>query len=240
LNSVLAVQHPAHPGGYIYSHPLAAASRKVYGDFDDTFWCCYGTSVEAFARLNDGIFFHDERTLWVSQFVASEVNWIDKSVRVIQETGFPYEQGTRLTVHCNAPADFMMKIRVPRWANGTICRVNGQDQNEKIVPGSFVAIARTWRDGDKVELTLPMRVSAEMLPGEAHMVAFLYGPTVLAARTPHGTELGVPTSAATELVQAVDLAKLMFQIRLVSGTMVRLMPLNEIVDEAYGVYFRAT
>jgi DUF1680 family protein len=240
LNSVLAVQHPAHPGGFIYSHPLAAASRKVYGDFDDTFWCCYGTSVEAFARLADGVYIHDEQMLWVSQFVASEVNWIDKHVRLIQQTGFPYEPGTHLTVHCDTPVNFAMKIRVPGWANGAICRVNDQDHGDKIAPGSFATISRTWRDGDRVDLTLPMQVSAENLPGDAHMVAFLYGPTVLAARTPHGTELGVPASAAAKLVQMVDSAKLLFQIRLVSGTMVRLIPLNEIVDEAYGVYFRTS
>ena len=83
LNSVLCMQHLQHIGSYIYSHPLAAGSRKVFGDFDNTFWCCYGTTVEAFrASLADGVYFYDDQTLWVNQFIGSEVTWAKKSIRL--------------------------------------------------------------------------------------------------------------------------------------------------------------
>ena len=238
LNSVLCQQHPAFPGGYLYAHPLAGASRKVYGDFDNTFWCCYGTSVEAFARLADGIYFHDEQTLWVNQFVASELVWPQKLLKLIQETDFPFQPKTRLVVRSSGPVEITIKIRVPTWAVGAACRLNDQLVASPCLAGSYVTISRVWRDGDAVELTLPMELRVETLPGDASMAAFLYGPTVLAARTPHVTELSEPASASRSLVQAVDVSRLKFQVTLASGTVAPLVPLNEVVDEAYGVYFK--
>jgi hypothetical protein len=43
-----------------------------------------------------------------------------------------------------------------------------------------VAIHRTWKTGDRVEMTAPMRLSVEAMPDDASMQAFLYGPLVLA------------------------------------------------------------
>ena len=235
LNSVLAVQDPAAPGRYLYSHPLAGGSRKVYGDPDQTFWCCYGTSVEAFGRLADGIYFAADDALHVRQFVASEADWSERGVRLLQTTDFPYEPATRLTVRVAAPVEFTLVVRVPGWAQGPTCRVNGEGVP---IAGGRVTIRRRWSDGDRIELSLPMSMSVETLPGDPTMAAFVYGPVVLAAASPHAPELGVPPSRAAALTTVTDPARLRFAVPLVSGHVVPLVPLNEIVDEPYGVYFK--
>ncbi len=233
LNAVLPVQHPTTPGGYLYSHPLAGGSRKVYGDADQTFWCCYGTSVEAFGRLADGIYWGSADALHVRGFVASEAAW--RGVRLVQQTAFPYEPGSRLTVHVDAPTELTLVVRVPTWADGPTCRLNG---DAVPIDQGRVAIRRRWSDGDRVELTLPMSVRVETLRGDPTLAAFVYGPVVLAAASPHAPELGVPPSRASGLVATVDPARLRFAVPLVSGHVVPLVPLNEIVDEPYGVYFK--
>jgi DUF1680 family protein len=236
LNSVLPTQKPGQPGGYLYSHPLGAGSRKVYGDAEGTFWCCYGTGVEAFARLADGIYAEDGDTLYVRQFVASEAEWASRGIRVVQQTGFPYEQVTRLTLHTDRPTTFILSLRVPGWAAGATCTINGAPIT--VEAGKPVVLKRTWADGDRVELHLPMTMRCEMLPGDPTHHAFVYGPVVLAARTPHAPELGVVGSVAAGVVRVVDAAKLHFEAPLVSGHVVPLVPLAEIIDEAYGVYFK--
>jgi DUF1680 family protein len=50
----------------------------------------------------------------------------------------------------------------------------------------YVAIARTWRTGDVIDVRLPMAVRTEPLPNAPEYVAFAYGPIVLAGRL--GTE----------------------------------------------------
>ena len=47
-------------------------------------------------------------------------------------------------------------------------------------PGGYLAIHRTWKNGDRIEMTLPMRLSVEAMPDDATTQAFLYGPLVLA------------------------------------------------------------
>ncbi|WP_437712792.1 MYXO-CTERM sorting domain-containing protein [Sorangium sp. So ce448] len=45
----------------------------------------------------------------------------------------------------------------------------------------YLTVGRTWKPGDKVELTLPMEVKVSRLPDNPNAVAFVYGPVVLSA-----------------------------------------------------------
>jgi DUF1680 family protein len=58
--------------------------------------------------------------------------------------------------------------------------VNGRRWTSAAAANGYVAIAREWRNGDVVEIDLPMTLSAEPLPGASDVVAFVYGPIVLA------------------------------------------------------------
>jgi hypothetical protein len=74
-----------------------------------------------------------------------------------------------------------LKIRWPAWAQPAIgVRVNGKKQKISGQPGSYVTLDREWRDGDRVDIQLPMALHTEPLPGTTNMVALLYGPIVLA------------------------------------------------------------
>ena len=61
-------------------------------------------------------------------------------------------------------------------------RVNGRRWTAIASAAGYVGIDREWRDGDRIEVTLPMTLRAEPLPGTTDVVAFLYGPIVLAGR----------------------------------------------------------
>ena len=37
-----------------FAHPTCWAG---FGEPDTAFWCCYGTGVESFAKLNDNVYF---------------------------------------------------------------------------------------------------------------------------------------------------------------------------------------
>jgi DUF1680 family protein len=65
---------------------------------------------------------------------------------------------------------------------------NGRPLDAMADPGSYLAIRRTWQDGDIINVSLPMEMRQEPLPGDDSLVATLYGPLVLAA------DLGAPPS----------------------------------------------
>ncbi|HVM42353.1 MAG TPA: beta-L-arabinofuranosidase domain-containing protein, partial [Gemmatimonadales bacterium] len=87
-NGVLGTQHPAD-GDKLYYVPLASGYWKLFGTPLHDFWCCTGTGSESASKFGDSIWFHDDDGVWLSQFIASEVSWPEKGVRLTQETRFP-------------------------------------------------------------------------------------------------------------------------------------------------------
>src|SRR5579884_3127076 len=94
-NHILASQNPKD-GMMCYYVPLRSGSHKVFSTPDDSFWCCTGTGVENHAQYGDSLYFHDDTSLYVNLFIASELTWKEKGVLLRQETRFPEEETTRL------------------------------------------------------------------------------------------------------------------------------------------------
>jgi uncharacterized protein len=181
-NSILSTQNP-DTGMCMYFLPMAPGRWKMYGTPNDAFWCCTASGLENHAKYGDSIYFHNGDDVFVTQFIASEVDWREKGVVIRQETKFPEEPRTKLTVKVAKPTRFSMRIRVPYWTtNGFVIRVNGKPVDGTATPSSFFAIDRTWKDGDTVEVEFAMRLHAHPMPDDATVAAFMYGPFVLAGK----------------------------------------------------------
>ena len=96
-NHILCSQNP-ETGMMCYYVPLRSGSHKEYNTPLDSFWCCTGTGVENHAKYGDSIYFHNDNTLWVNLFIASELNWKAKGLKVRQETRYPEEAASRLVL----------------------------------------------------------------------------------------------------------------------------------------------
>jgi DUF1680 family protein len=180
LNHILASQDPA-TGMMIYYCPLKPGAFKTYSKPDASFWCCVGTGMENHAKYADTIYFHGDDSLYVNLFVPSELTWREKGLVVRQETRFPEEDTTRLTLQPEQPRRLAVKIRYPAWAqSGITITVDGRNENVSATPGSYVTIERQWKKGDVVQVRLPMSLRQEAMPDDAKTVALLYGPLVLA------------------------------------------------------------
>jgi uncharacterized protein len=181
FNGILASQDP-DSGMVTYFQATRPGYPKLYCTAERSFWCCTGTGMENFAKLGDSIYFHEENALYVNLFVASTLDWADKRVRLRQTTRFPDEAGTRLRIQTGAPTRFALRLRHPAWCRRLTVKLNGQPCTESSAPGRYVELDRTWRNGDVVELALPMRLDLRPLPGTADIAAVTFGPLVLAAR----------------------------------------------------------
>ncbi len=180
FNGILGTQEP-ESGMLEYYVPQESGFQRVFGTACDAFWCCTGTGVESYAKMADSIYFHDADSVYVDLFIPSRVEWKEKGITLEQRTGFPQEQGTTLTVHTGNPAEFGITLRVPAWAGaGVQASVNGKVWETPADPGAWLNIKRTWKDGDQVRLELPMKLHAWPMPDDPNLVAFMYGPVVLA------------------------------------------------------------
>jgi DUF1680 family protein len=178
-NHILASQDP-EDGMVCYYIPLKAGSQKVYSKPFDSFWCCVGTGMENHAKYGEAIYFHNDDALWVNLFIPSELTWRERRLSLRQETRYPEDEKVSFTVKAARPVNFSLRLRYPGWAQGVAVAVNGRRQAVAAKPGSFIEIRRRWKNGDRVELTVPMSLRLEAMPDNPQRVAIFYGPTLLA------------------------------------------------------------
>jgi len=169
-------------GTMMYYLPLAAGYWKTFGKPFDSLWCCTGTGSEEYGKLTDTIYFHDDDSLTVNLYIDSQLDWAEKSLRVKQETRFPEEQGTTLTISGKAPTQLAINLRIPYWVQGGGVKVNGAALHAFSSPSSYLTLNRVWKPGDKIELSLPMRLHIDAMPDDATVQAAMNGPLVLAGR----------------------------------------------------------
>ncbi|HQC42230.1 MAG TPA: glycoside hydrolase family 127 protein [Verrucomicrobiota bacterium] len=180
-NHILSSHSPE--GRVIYNLSLKQGGHKVYQRPYDDFTCCVGTGFENHVKYCDGIYFHNESNLWVNLFIASELNWEAKGIRLTQETRYPDESTSRITLSCKKPEAFTLQIRHPGWASdGAFVKVNGVVAKASWQPASFIKLDRQWKDGDVIEIEIPMKLRKESMPDNPNRIAVFYGPILLAAQ----------------------------------------------------------
>ncbi len=252
FNSILGTMNP-EDGMTMYFVPLAAGYWKLFATPRNSFWCCTGTGTETFSKLADSIYFHDERNLYVNLFVASQLDWRERGLKLRQETRFPEEEGTTLAIEVAKPEKLVLQVRVPYWTADMRVKVNGTPVESKAA-GGYVAIARTWQTGDTVQVALPMALHEEALPGDESHRAYMYGPLVLAGdlgterltREMHyGDAKGghickdLPVEApAISRVRKDSQRPLIFHAA-AEDRDVTLLPLNRVLMQRYAVYWQA-
>jgi DUF1680 family protein len=142
-------------------------------------------------------------------------------------------------------------------------KINGSSLQAVADPGSYLAIRRVWQDGDTISISLPMELRQEALPGDDSVTAVLYGPLVLAADLGPGPADGptkiihsgatspehlpspdplpktgaAPGVGADQWVQIESATELRFRTA-AEGAAHELMPMYEIRDQRYAVYWQ--
>ncbi len=243
FNGILPTQR-TDTGMMIYYMPLSGGDTKKWGTPRNTFWCCYCTGVESFAKLNDSIYFHDNTNLYVNLFVPSELNWKAAGFKLSQSTHFPEEQGSTFTVHSSSSVERTINLRIPYWAAGARVSVNGKEQHLVAKPTSYLAVRRKWKDGDTLHLSLPMKLHSQAMPDDPKLQALMYGPIVLAGvmdgKTPIAADLNTgylreATSDPTTWLTPVAGKPLTFQCA--QDQPLTFVPLYKIIDQPFGVYW---
>jgi len=185
-NHILSTQHPEH-GGFVYFTTARPRHYRVYSQSNEAMWCCVGSGMENHGKYSQFIYTHQNDSLFLNLFVASELNWREKGIKIVQETQFPKEETTRLKITEGA-AKFKLMVRYPSWVKEGALKitVNGKPVEIVAKTSSYVAVERNWKKGDKVQIILPMHNSVEKMPNVSNYIAIMHGPILLGAKT--GTE----------------------------------------------------
>jgi DUF1680 family protein len=182
-NHILSTQHPSH-GGYVYFTPARPRHYRVYSAPNEGMWCCVGSGMENHGKYNEFIYTHQNDSLYLNLFVASELNWKQKGMKLKQETNFPEVDFTKLTI-TEGSANFSLKVRYPSWVKKGALKilVNGKSVSAEPNQLSYVTINRKWKKGDVIAINLPMHTWLSPMPNVPEYASIMHGPILLAAKT---------------------------------------------------------
>jgi DUF1680 family protein len=185
-NHILASEAPG--GGFVYYTSMRPGHYRIYSTPFDSCWCCVATGMENHGKYGRMIYASAPDRLFVNLFIPSTLKWPEAGLSLRQTTRFPDEAATHAVLTLKRPRRFTLSVRCPGWTapDGIDILVNGERVRAARKPGSYADVTRTWRSGDRVDVTLPMRIRAEYLPHDDEYAALLYGPILLAA--PLGAE----------------------------------------------------
>ncbi len=97
-------------------------------------------------------------------------------VTVLQATQYPFDEKIEFTVKSAQEAVFPLYLRVPGWCGQVQLCVAGETVAVEAKPLQYIRILRTWKNGDTVQLTLPMQVTLRTWAKNHHSVSVDRGP----------------------------------------------------------------
>src|ERR1039458_1996594 len=198
-NHVLPVHEP-HRGMCAYFMSMRPGHYRLYSSELDSFWCCVGTGIQSASRYGRFIYAKGESALYVNLFIPSEVRWQEANVTVRQETSFPDDAHSTLHISTPKSRRFSLFLRHPGWlkAQTVTVSINGQTQRLASNPSSYLELTRIWKNGDQVDVKLPMDLHLEPLRGSSEYSAILRGPMILAG------ELGTKNLRMEDFYKTMD------------------------------------
>ncbi len=108
--------------------------------------------------------------------VQATVGTENQPITIVQSTHYPFEEEIRLSVDTDKPVAFPLLLRAPGWCAAPRVTLNGAEVKAARNAEGFLRIERTFRPGDRIVLTFPMRASVTNWPQEG--VAVEHGPLV--------------------------------------------------------------
>ncbi len=169
-----------HGRHFYYADYRVSGGVKVYAR--EIYTCCSGTYIQAVSDFPNQIYYKDPKSLYVSLYLPSEVTWTrpEGEVKMVQETEYPQAETSTFTVNVKPSAAFALKFRVPGWSNDMSVKVNGTAADVACKPGTWATVERSWNSGDKVEVTIPLRLRYSAVDKEhPHRIAVVRGPVVM-------------------------------------------------------------
>lgn len=145
--------------------------------------CCTGTFPEDVAEYSNMLYYRDGNGLYVSQYLASRVEFEagGRSCSLENTSFYPKEKQLRFVVGGAEETAFALHFRVPSWATGkNTVTVNGETVDTKALPNEWLTLERSWQDGDVIEISWEFVLRFEPVDEYSPEVAALcYGPLVL-------------------------------------------------------------
>jgi len=182
-NTILGAWPIQADGTSFYYSDYANTGKKVW--YKDKWPCCSGTFPQLAADYHVSTYLRSHDGVYVNLFTPSSVHWTDggSKFQLTQTTRYPFDNKIEIQISASQPHEHTVYVRIPAWATpDPVVMVNGRTVTTQVEPGSFAALHNTWKDGDRIQVELPMPLRLEMVDANhPNLVALVQGPLVLMA-----------------------------------------------------------
>ncbi len=93
-----------------------------------------------------------------------------------EETNYPFDETVHFSLSIEKSARFPLYFRIPGWTSSARLKINGRLVSDNIQPSNWLVIERTWRNGDRIELVFPMRVTVKIWKKNKNSISVNRGP----------------------------------------------------------------
>jgi DUF1680 family protein len=208
----------------------------VKSDYEEKWPCCSGTFPQVTADYGISSYMRGAKGLYVNLYVPSRVTWRqgDARVTLTQETQYPTVGETSMKLTMDRQERFVVALRIPAWVGKrTAVAINGKTADIPLTPGSWAELDRTWKSGDRVELSLDMPLRLIPLDAQhSNLVALVHGPVALFAIEPGSMKM---TQKQMLAAQQASSASADWLVQTDSSKIV-MRAFSEITTERYRLY----
>jgi len=188
---------------YFYSNPLRMVNNsRDYGAHDNATespirepylecFCCPPNLVRTVCKTSGWAYNLSENGVAVVLFGGNNLDttmFDGSKLKLSQDTDYPWKGLVNITIDECKDSAFEIKVRIPKWAVGSTLKINGEDANVEVNPGTFATMNRVWNAGDTIILDMPMEINLieghNRIEEVRNQIAVKRGPIVYCIETP--------------------------------------------------------
>lgn len=238
LYNTVAGAKPILPDGtsFYYADYHQDGAKKLY--YKDKWPCCSGTFPQLAADYGISSYYQGEDGIYINLFLPSRLTWSQNNTpcALTQTTEYPRANTCHFQFKLARPQAFTVYVRVPAWAGPkTTASVNNRRIDSELIPGKFLAVKRTWKDDDRMDLEIEMPLRLEAVDDQSpKVVALMRGPVAL-----FGVGEIPEKIARQQLLAAAPVARSSedWAVKTDAGNLT-LRPFASIMNERYRLYQR--
>lgn len=155
---------------FFYTNPLAASADYPYHlrweggrvKYISKSNCCPPNTVRTIAEVSNYMYSLADDGIYINMYGGNQLSSKLEDGSVIsldQQTNYPWDGAVTLTIKQAPAKSYAVYLRIPGWCKSAKIKVNGQQLTQSIGRGTYQAIKRQWKTGDRIELVLDMPVT---------------------------------------------------------------------------------
>lgn len=202
-NAIVSSQNPK-TGMAMYFQPMATGYFKVFSRPFDNFWCCTGTGMENFTKLNDSIYYIKDETIYLGMYISSRLKNETLGIELKMTADLPANPVVKVVVEKESEGETRIAFRKPEWSKNGFS-VTRRGKNLKTEEQNGFVYVSVDKGVTEIEAAFMPEVAVHELPDNPNVVAFTYGHLVLSAglgkeemiSSTTGVNVTVPTKEVT-------------------------------------------